>query len=162
MVNPPSPGQARLHLPVECGSAWKCAQSTEDLSRLSCSVMPDSLRPHGLCSPCQAPLSMGFSRQEHWSGLPLKQIRPGAKHHLLRATPRTAFFFGRCEFSLLSHFAVITLAAAITGRRFLCLTGVELLYNVVLVSAIQRHESAICIHTSPPSRTSLPPAIPPI
>ena len=28
-----------------------------------------------LCDPmaiaCQAPLSMGFSRQEHWSGLPL-------------------------------------------------------------------------------------------
>ena len=23
------------------------------------------------CVACQAPLSMGFSRQEHWSGLPL-------------------------------------------------------------------------------------------
>ena len=22
------------------------------------------------CSPCQAPLSMGFSRQKYWSGLP--------------------------------------------------------------------------------------------
>ena len=28
--------------------------------------MSDSLRPHGH----QAPLSMGFSRQEYWSGLP--------------------------------------------------------------------------------------------
>ena len=27
------------------------------------------LRPHGLVA-CQAPLSMGFSRQEYWSGLP--------------------------------------------------------------------------------------------
>ena len=34
-----------------------------------CSVMSDSLTPHGL-QPCQAPLSMGFSRQEYWSGLP--------------------------------------------------------------------------------------------
>ena len=33
----------------------------------SCSVMSDSLRPHG---PHQSPLSMGFSRQEYWSGLP--------------------------------------------------------------------------------------------
>ena len=31
------------------------------------SVMPDSLQPVG----CQAPLSMGFSRQEYWSWLPL-------------------------------------------------------------------------------------------
>ena len=35
-----------------------------------CSVMSDSLRPHGLYVARQAPLSMGFSRQEYWSGLP--------------------------------------------------------------------------------------------
>ena len=37
-----------------------CAQSA--------SVMSDSWRPHGLSSP--QTLSMGFSRQEYWSGLP--------------------------------------------------------------------------------------------
>ena len=31
--------------------------------------MSDSLRPHGL-GAYQAPPSMGFSRQEYWSGLP--------------------------------------------------------------------------------------------
>ena len=31
---------------------------------VSCSVVPASLRPHG------RPLSVGFSRQEYWSGLP--------------------------------------------------------------------------------------------
>ena len=31
------------------------------------SVVSNSLRPHGAC---QAPPSMGFSRQEYWSGLP--------------------------------------------------------------------------------------------
>ena len=31
---------------------------------------PTLLQPHGLCVACQAPLSMGFSRQEYWSGLP--------------------------------------------------------------------------------------------
>ena len=32
--------------------------------------MSNSLRPHGLYAAHQAPLSMGFSRQEHWSRLP--------------------------------------------------------------------------------------------
>ena len=32
------------------------------------SVVSNSLQPHGLL--VQAPLSMGFSRQEYWSGLP--------------------------------------------------------------------------------------------
>ena len=35
---------------------------------VSCSVMSHSLQPHGTV-PCQAPLSMGFPRQEYWSGL---------------------------------------------------------------------------------------------
>ena len=35
---------------------------------LSYSVVSNSLRPHG--DPYQAPPSMGFSRQEYWSGLP--------------------------------------------------------------------------------------------
>ena len=37
-----------------------------------CSVMPNSLRPH---VAHQAPLSMKFSRQEYWSGLPF--LPPG-------------------------------------------------------------------------------------
>ena len=36
---------------------------------VSCSVVSDSLWPHGRVAH-QAPLSMGFSRQESWSGLP--------------------------------------------------------------------------------------------
>ena len=32
--------------------------------------MSDSLQPHGLTIAHQAPPSMGFSRQEYWSGLP--------------------------------------------------------------------------------------------
>ena len=33
----------------------------------------DSLQPYGLAA-YQAPLSMGFSRQEYWSGLPLPSL----------------------------------------------------------------------------------------
>ena len=43
---------------------------------------------------------------------------------------------------------------------FFFLIGVELLYNVVLVSVVQWSESAVCIHISPPSCTSLPPSPP--
>ena len=37
-------------------------------------VISDSLRPYGTVA-LQAPLSMGFSRQEYWSGLPF--LPPG-------------------------------------------------------------------------------------
>ena len=40
-------------------------------------------------------------------------------------------------------------------RHFFFLIGGSLLYNMVLVSAIHQHGSAICV-TCPPSRTSLP------
>jgi len=36
---------------------------------VSHSVLSDSLQHHGLTVACQALLSMGFSRQEYWSGL---------------------------------------------------------------------------------------------
>ena len=35
---------------------------------VSCSAVSDSMTPWTVA--CQAPLSRGFSRQEHWSGLP--------------------------------------------------------------------------------------------
>ena len=41
--------------------------------------------------------------------------------------------------------------------KFSFVTGRLLLYNVVLVSALQQCESAISVHASPPSWTSLPP-----
>ena len=41
--------------------------SIETEVSVSHSVVSDSLLPHGAH---QAPLSMGFSRQEYWSGLP--------------------------------------------------------------------------------------------
>ena len=53
---------------------------------------------------------------------------------------------------------------AIFFSLFSCFIGVQLLYNGVLISAVQRSESAMCIPISPPSWTSLPPQppIPPI
>ena len=46
------------------------------------SVVSDSLRLHGLLA-CQAPLSVEFSSQEYWTGLPFPSSRdlpdPGTK-----------------------------------------------------------------------------------
>ena len=36
--------------------------------------MSDSLKPHGLYVTCQALLSIEFSRQEYWSGLPFPSL----------------------------------------------------------------------------------------
>ena len=36
--------------------------------------MSNSLQPHGLYVAHQAPLSMGFSRQEYWNGLPFPPL----------------------------------------------------------------------------------------
>ena len=41
---------------------------------VSHSVVSGSLQPHGLVAQ-QAPLFMGFSRQEYWSGLPFPSPR---------------------------------------------------------------------------------------
>ena len=43
-------------------------ETAYEVGMLSCSVMSDSPVPWTVAH--QAPLSMGFSRQEYWSGLP--------------------------------------------------------------------------------------------
>ena len=49
-----------------------------------CSVVPDSVTPWTAAH--QAPLSMGFSRQEYWSGLPFPTPEdlpyPGPPYHV--------------------------------------------------------------------------------
>ena len=54
-------------LPSQCKKSSK-PLITESES-VGCSVVSDSLLPRGL-QGCKAPLSMGFSRQEYWGGLP--------------------------------------------------------------------------------------------
>ncbi|KAB0380328.1 hypothetical protein FD755_008112 [Muntiacus reevesi] len=49
-------------------SSWTL---TEKKKKLGIEVTSDSLQHHGLYAASQAPLSMGFSRQEYWSGLPI-------------------------------------------------------------------------------------------
>ena len=50
--------------------ATHIADKTQYTCVISYLVVSSSLQPHGLYVAHQAPLSMGFSRQEYWSGLP--------------------------------------------------------------------------------------------
>ena len=69
------------------GTSWKWSEG------VSCSVMSNSLLPHRLCH--QAPLFMGFSRQEYWSGLPSPSlgdlpnpgIKPGSPSLQVKSSP---------------------------------------------------------------------------
>ena len=49
-----------------------------NIRSVGCSVVSDSLQPHEL----QAALSMGFSRQESWSGLPFPSPREHRKRSI--------------------------------------------------------------------------------
>ena len=61
----------------------------------------------------QAPLSLGFSRQEHWSGLPV----PFPMHIILTGYFKMQYFFCYLLLSFLNHFLIF-----------------RLLYLVILVS----------------------------
>ena len=88
---------------------------------------------------CQAPLSMEFSRQEYWNGLPFLSPRdlldPGVE-------------------------AAPAVSPSLAGRFFfiyLFLTEGWLPYNIGLMSAICQHGLAMGVHMSPPSLMSLQP-----
>ena len=63
------------------------------------SVMSNSLRSYRPIDPiaCQAPVSIGFSREEYWSGFPLPSPRalpkPGVKHTSLMSPALAGRFF---------------------------------------------------------------------
>ena len=60
--SPGAGGQIQTSLSLD-GIPWV-------LSIRAFSATTDALQPHGLYVACQAPLFMGFSRQEYWNGLP--------------------------------------------------------------------------------------------
>ena len=59
------------HLCVRTSKCFLGAQHCESVS-VSHSIMSDSATPWTVA--CRAPLSMGFSRQEYWSGLPFPSV----------------------------------------------------------------------------------------
>ena len=76
----PIPGilQARTleWVAISFSNAWKWKVKVKSLSRVRPSVTPWT-------AAYQAPLSMGFFRQEYWSGVPLPSLINSAKPHLI-------------------------------------------------------------------------------
>ena len=66
----------------------------------NCSIVSNSLQHHGLYADRQAPLSMEFSKQEHWSGLPFPHLgdllNPGIKPTSL-ASPTFTTIINICD-----------------------------------------------------------------
>ena len=123
----------------------------------------------------QAPLSLGFPRQEYWSGLPFPSpgdlSNPGSNTALLHCS--------RILYSLSHQDSPLDIAFSLCGFIFyLFIADIEddvecsclltlflkfiyfliegyLFYRILLFSVTCQHESAISIHISPPSWTSL-------
>ena len=70
-VTPESPGKPSIVISKEGAPGRnKLEKHWVNQSCVSYSVLSNHLQPHGLYIACQAPLSMGFSRQGYWNGLP--------------------------------------------------------------------------------------------
>ena len=83
---------------------------------------------------CQAPLSMGFSRQEYWSGLPCPSpLRSDLKCHLLRKTFP--------DFPILSHHSCCKNSQHLLSLLIASIT-VYHMYTCLLISIIYRN---ICL-----------------
>ena len=74
-----------------------CVRAPVHAHPFSHSVVSDSLRPHGLTVPHQSPLSMAFSRQEYWIGLPFPTPgnlpKPGMEAETLASSALAGKFF---------------------------------------------------------------------
>ena len=102
---------------------------------LRSSVMSDSFATPWTVAACQAPLSMEFSRQEYWSGLPFPppgdlpnpRIEPKSPSSLALAggffstvPPIYILLFGL--FFIIGHYKILTIVTcAIYSRSLLCI-----------------------------------------
>ena len=92
----------------------------------------------GIQAPCQAPQPLDSTQEKHMA---LKTNGDYVQeHHKTAENGKTLFFFNhQCSRFLLIYSLLF----------LLIFIGVQLLYNVVLVSAVQPSESVIHIHISP-------------
>ena len=73
------------------------------------------------------------------------------------------FFLPLYGFLITAHYLFIYYSLKFFLNFLSFLIRIQLLYNVLLVSAVQQSEPTLCMHIFPPSWTSLPPPrIPPL
>ena len=134
-------------------------------------VVSDSLQPHGLQHarlPCPS-----LSPRVCTNSCPLSQfflvpLNFRVTYYISIITGRTVPPYLLITLSnklilfhvLHEYLHILNLYSIFSLTKWFLKMGDKLLYNVVLVSAIQQHGSAINIHISPPSWASLPPPTP--
>ena len=105
---------------------------------LSCSVMSDSLGPPRTVAR-QAPLSVGFSRQEHWSGLPFPSPgdlpNPGIEPTSLASPALAGGFFTTSA----------TRTRSISGRNGGLVAGTDFIPHLALSSTFVRSSNCTAI-----------------
>ena len=101
---------------------------------------------------CQAPLSIGFSRQEYWSDFAISFSRASFQPRIWTWISCVAgrFFTDWATREAPFHCIYVHLF-----KIYYLIEG-KLLYRILLFSVKPQHESAIGIHISPPFWTSLP------
>ena len=94
----PIPGMLQARTPewvaISLSNAWKLKMKVKSLSRVQLSATPWT-------AAHQAPPSMGFSRQEYWSGMPL----PSLLHvytHIYIHTQLSKVYYAKFEFTAIS------------------------------------------------------------
>ena len=127
------------------------------------------------CSP-QTALSMGFFRQEYWSGLPYALLQ-GIFPTQMSSWPCVSHISCRWLLYHLCHlgnpihdsYKASNVIHSSEAQPWACHPGLTMVlaglffflmdYDcfIVLVSAVQQSESAVCIYISPTSWASLPP-----
>ena len=134
----PVPGilQARTleWVSISFSNAWKWKVKVKLLSRVQLLATPWT-------ADYQAPLSMGFSRQEYWSGVPL-------------SSPWCSLVIAFWIWYIIKFFYKIL---RFFFKIYIFLMERWLLYWILLFSVKSQHESAKDIHISPPFWTPLPP-----
>ena len=117
----PIPGilQARTleWVAISFSNAWKWKVKVKSLSRVRLLATPWT-------AAHQAPPSMGFSRQEYWSGVPLPSPISDKWTHLLQSPPQFWMYYCNSIFSLGCLFWALVIPACLTDR---VLHGTELL-----------------------------------
>ena len=111
----PVPGtlQARTleWVAISFSNAWKQKVKVKSLSRVRLLATPWT-------AAYQAPLSMGFSRQEYWSGVPLPSLGCAlGKRFSWESSLSLSFFFSLAipQFGLLSHVSFLRLSSGHSG-----------------------------------------------
>jgi len=139
----PVPGilQARTleWVAISFSSAWEWKVKVKSFSRVRLSATPWT-------AAYQAPPSMGFSRQEYWSGAPLPSPVLSLIHVQLFLTPRSAAHQASLSFTISrSLLKLMSIKSVMPSDHLILCHTLLLLLSVFPSIRVSSNESALCI-----------------